>query len=141
MVRPTRTRRLSIAAMVSCAAFLLVASADIRSFWITDELAFGQHRALGLIGGSAIYAHTTYKIAQHPMYHSGYYKKNSPPGVLGFIIGSQVLRVSGRNFKVFFVGVPLWPLLLLLLIAPIRWMMALPIQAAAFLVVTDNERQ
>lgn len=141
MRRPIRTRRLSIVATVSCAAFLVVASAGIRSFWITDELDLGQHRAIGLIGGSAIYVRTAYKITPHPFrYQSGHYKKiQHPPGILGFVIWTQVLRVSGRNFKVFFAGVPLWPLLLLLLIAPARWMMALPVRAAAFPVVTDGE--
>lgn len=143
MRRPIRTHRLSTAAIVSCAAFLLVAFAGIRSFWITDGMTFGQHRAVGFIGGNAIYVHADYKVTQAPIkFQSGYFQKfQHPPGILGFVIWNQVLRVTGRNFKVFRVLVPLWPLILLLLIAPIRWMMALPIQAAAFPVVTDGKQQ
>src|SRR6185437_12354296 len=43
MRRPTRTRRLSIAAIVSLVAFVVLASAGVRSLFVYDQWDFGSH--------------------------------------------------------------------------------------------------
>jgi len=55
MHRPIRTRRLSIDAIWSLLAFMVVAGAGVRSFWIADELT-GVRNEIGFAGGSVYFS-------------------------------------------------------------------------------------
>lgn len=142
MRRPTRTRRLSIAAMVSLLGFVVVASAGVRSLWIDDYLKFTGVGLIGLKGG-----HVYYIITDEPwMGGNKMWGFGSAPtrGVrvshfFRFSIGAhQVYRVGAQMAREFEVVVPLWPLLFLLLIAPTRWLIARSASARAFPVVTQQ---
>src|SRR2546421_3507917 len=123
MQGPTRTRRLSVAAMVSLVAFVLVAGAGVRSFWTMDELDFNHDRAIALNGGCLHYGHASWPINQELIAHQSrkYQVLVYPNGILGFALWHQALPPLGKQ-KIFRVCTPIWPLLLLLLIAPLRWL-------------------
>jgi len=137
MRRPIRTRRLSIAAMASLLAFAVVAGAGIRSFWTMDELDFGQRRATALNGGYVHYARASFEIGQGLVVHQSrrYQVISYPNNFLGFSVWKQVTSFPGASGTVFRLRVPLWFPLLLLLIAPVRWLIARPQYVPAFPVV------
>lgn len=143
MRRPTRTRRLSITAILSFVAFVVTATSGIRSFWSMDEFDFGQDRAIALNGGCLHYARASFKFRQDPFGHLTwrYQIITYPNNFLGFATWKGVVRFSKGTGtgtgSVFHLRVPLWPLLLLLLIAPLRWLIARPANAPAFPVITD----
>jgi hypothetical protein len=56
MDRPVRTRRLSIAAMVSLLAAVIVAGAGVRSFWIDDLFSLNHGREVDLNYGCFQYS-------------------------------------------------------------------------------------
>jgi hypothetical protein len=124
---------------VSLLAFVAVAGAGIRSFWRMDELDFGQERATALNGGYLHYARASFKLGQGFVEHQSrrYQVIAYPNNFLGFAIWKQVVRFPNATGKIFRVRVPLWFPLLLLLIAPVRWLIARPQYALAFPVVTD----
>jgi len=145
MRRPIRTRRLSIAAVLSFVAFVVAATAGVRSFWTMDEFDFGQDRAIALNGGCLHYARASFKFRQDPIGHLTWryqviaYSNN----FLGFGTWQGVVpypKGTGTG-KVFHVRIPLWPILILLLFAPVRWLAARPVNAPAFPVVTNAKRE
>jgi len=146
MRRPTRTRRLSIAALTSLLAFVVAGGAGIRSLWIADAWNAGDGRGLGLFGGRVTYKHDP----SPPFVPSGHISFDasmiSPSrriigeAIWGFGAGTEVHSLHSRTTpsvveKVFYVTIPLWPFLLLLLIAPVRWLIARPANAPAFPVI------
>jgi hypothetical protein len=138
MQRPIRTRRLSVAAIASLVGFVMVASAGVRSFWTLDELDFGYDRAIALNGGCLHYAHSSFAIDRQPIQHRSmkYQVLNSPNVILGFGIWNQV---PFPNAKIFRACTPIWPFLLLLLIAPLRWLVGRPAVTSAFAIITSTE--
>ena len=60
-----------------------------------------------------------------------------PKNVLGFAVENRVEHHELGSEKVFAVRIPVWFPLLLLLIAPARWLIARPADAPAFPVITD----
>lgn len=142
MHRPTRTRRLSIAAMASLLAFVMVAGAAARSLWVCDGWTYGGNQAIGFYGGRVIYTQVL------PNLQSGHFSSTSTPidrtfrdAVWGFSAERKAfpapIKVNPRGQVSFIsVTVPIWPLLLLLLIAPARWLIARSASAPAFPVVT-----
>lgn len=151
MRRPTRTRRLSIAAVVSLLVFAAVAGVGARSFWILDNLSLGVHQVILLNRGCLVYEHestngnlsspfiaqhgsalieerafTVEKILSADWVHAGFWGGEMTDG----------FSYEGRYF-----GVPLWPLLLLLLVAPSRWLISRAANAPAFPVINDGKRE
>lgn len=142
MHRPTRTHRLSIVAIEWFAVFLVVAVAGIRSFWIWSALGNGNDRAIFLMDGNLVFMHTSGRGGFYPSgFESAKPEADSSlrKGVLGFAIRSEITPNAFNNTseKQFILRVPLWFPLLLLLINPIRWLIARPIRGPAFPVVTD----
>ncbi|HEX5243834.1 MAG TPA: hypothetical protein VFW23_11280 [Tepidisphaeraceae bacterium] len=136
MRRPTRTRRLSIAAVLSFAAFVVTATAGVRSFWTMDEFDFGQDRAIALNGGCLHYARASFKFRQDRIGHLTwrYQVIAYPNNFLGFATWKGIVRFSKGTGtgKVFHLRLPLWPISLLLLIAPACWLIARPANPPAF---------
>lgn len=146
MRRPLLTRRLSIAALVSSAVFVVVAAAAIRSFWIWDRWGFtGYKRMVVIESGCILYAQDVSNNANgfvrpRSVGHTSGEQRNKglQPGVLGFYIHT----LSGRNpvwgfERIFFLRVPLWFPLLFLLIAPMRWLLAKRARNLAFPAITN----
>ena len=150
MRRPTRTRRLSIAAVLSLLAFGVVAAAGARSFWVLDNLSLGAHQVIFVNRGCLVYDHESTDgnlsspfIAQH-----GSVLIEERAFSVGKILSADWVHAGfwggkgtdGFRYCERYFGMPLWPLLLLLLIAPARWLIARPVDAAAFPVVTDAKQ-
>lgn len=143
MRRPTRTRRLSIAAIISLLAFVAVAGAAVTSLRAADAWNDGNGQGARLFVGRV-----TYELTLDPPF--------SPSGrvLLNFSAISPSLRNIGEAIwgfrawhgfvtniyvgkeEVYSFSAPLWPILLLLLIAPVRWLIARAQDAPAFPVVT-----
>jgi len=150
MRRPTRTCRLSIAAIVSLLLFAAVAGAGVRSLWIAEAWNDGNGRFVGLFGGRATYQH----ILDPPFSPSGHVSSDlgvSPDrriageAIYGVRIGtdsySRGIRADPSAVqRIFTIHIPLGPILFLLLIVPVRWLVARPANAPAFPVITDAKR-
>src|SRR5690349_15413273 len=138
MQRPIRTRRLSVAAIVSLVGFAMLASGGVRSFWILDELDFGHDRAIALNGGCLHYAHASWAIDRQPIKHGSmkYQVLNYPNVIWGFGIGNQTYSPQQKIFRA---RTPTWPFLLLLLIAPVRWLIGRPAAPSAFAIITSPD--
>ena len=141
MRRPTRTRRLSIAAMMALAVFVAVAAVGARSLWIVDSWYYRHSIGFRLEGGrfgcmyessdrdnpGFTFTHFTFRTMPHqvlPVFwkfhvHHATYAATFPGG-------------SHGHTKVSVVWIPLWFPLLLLLIAPARWLIARPAKGRAF---------
>ena len=62
--------------------------------------------------------------------------------IFKFSIGAhQVYRVGAQMTREFEIVMPLWPLLILLLIAPVRWLTARPANAPAFPVIANAKHE
>ena len=139
MLRPTRTRRLSIAAVVSLLAALALAGAGVRSFWSTCELDFGRVRFIALKGGCVVYTHISGPLTQRISNKSGFISYSDPqPMDASTVLKFSVFHKTYGRSDYFSVRIPLWPLLLLLLIAPMRWLIARPEDTLAFPVVAKR---
>lgn len=145
MKRPTRTRRLSIAAITSLLAFMALASAGVRSFWTWDGWVFpGEAELTGIMlhRGSIFCVHPTGETLQGGFRHvSG--PVQTDPGLPGSILGffvSNDLDHGADGIRTFALQMPLWLPLLLLLVAPVLWLVARPANAPAFPFITDAKQ-
>lgn len=140
MRRPTRTRRLSITALISLTALVSLGGLGARSFWNWDAWGTKNNRMMALGDGCIIYMHTT---GTGPSTSVGYLHGDVQPddfeyrSVLGFIFSSDFTHDHPPGVRTFEVHLPLWFPILLLLIAPLRWLIARPANAPAFPVITD----
>jgi len=142
MRRPIRTSRLSITEIVSLLAFVMLAGAGVRSLWTFDLWTDGNGRAVGLKQGCVVYTHTIATWLPAPSTHlsgstTGF---PVPKNVLGFAVENRVEHNEFGNDKIFGVRIPVWFPLLLLLTAPVRWLIARRTNAPAFPVVTYAKR-
>ncbi len=134
MRRPTRTRRLSIAAIVSLLLFAMVAVPGIRSFWTWEVWSNHNGRlVIALVRGRVSYLRASEVVTQ--LLPPGYSSYKSSPDWNSIRESLWGFRIDNDQ-ALFMMHVPIWPLLLLLLIAPARWLIARPVDAAAFPVVT-----
>jgi hypothetical protein len=146
MRRPTRTRRLLIAAIVSLLAFGAVAVMDVRSFWVAEIWQDRHARSVALYDGRVTYRHALAKLS---VFQSGRWSIKASlithsrhivaDAIWGFQAHTDSFPSPVNSSKVdtfFFAAVPLWFPLLLLLIIPICWLIARPANAPAFPVVT-----
>jgi hypothetical protein len=135
--------RMSIVAMLSLLAFMVVVAADIRSFRIGDYWG-SSWRSIALDHGSIIYS----QFWGSGLYHlSG--RVQHATGHQTAWMGSISAWKFGTNYKnyrqtddvqFFAIWIPLWLPLLLMLFAPVRWLIARPANAPAFPVVTDAKQ-
>lgn len=141
MRRPTRTRRLSIAAIASLLAFVILAALGIRSLRISD--AWGSNTwIIVLQNGSLRFLKETGYYASGPTnklsHVSGDARTKGPFVNLKFMISNRDI-IPGRPgaLKIHELYIPLWFPLLLLLIVPFRWLIARPANAMAFPINID----
>ena len=151
MQRPTRTRRLSIAAMVSLAAFAVVAGADVRCFWNYDIWQTVSKKggcAIILGRGCAVFARRSGAALPGaiPIMRRGHTHLDYQPHRSDILESFWNFKIqNGAGLKpsygsMFAFGGPVWPLLLLLLIIPIRWLIARPANASAFPIITEPKQ-
>lgn len=128
--------------MASFLAFAVMAGAGIRSFWRMNEVDFGQERAAALNGGYLHYARASFKLGQGLVVHRSrrYVVIAYPNNFLGFSMWKQVMPFPKASGTIFRLRVPLWFPLLLLLIAPVRWLVARPQYVPAFPVVANAKQ-
>jgi len=149
MRRPARTRRLSIAAIVSLLTFFVITAAGVRSHHTLDRWNWRGRRII-LISGCVLCAYDPASV-NFPI-HESYSAVNAfipelfvPPGwsIAGFSKNEieHVALGSGEPSTELCLKIPLWFPLLLLLIAPIRWLIARPANAAAFPVITSAKQE
>lgn len=145
MRRPTRTRRLSIAAIVSLLAAVVVAGAGVRSLWSEDSWQSGNGRwGFALSGGCAHFNHCTGFAAEAAP--TGHFHFDATPDrsvvwqmIRGFRIDREAVRSKKHGDGMDFVfHMPVWPLFLLLVIPPVRWLIARSENVPAFPVITKQ---
>lgn len=120
MRRPTRTRRLSIAAMGSFVAFVVVASAGLRSLWTADDWMVGTGRAIGLNDGHIFFAHGSRSIVHGPPHQSSPSSSYPFASFLGFSFRHIKIPLRKTTAEAHVYDVPFWFPLLLLLITPVH---------------------
>ncbi len=137
MRRPTRTRRLSIAAIVSLLAFVVLAGVGIRSFRVPGEVRIGWQNKIAVEAGyvTCVHIYQTKEVRDQ----SGNLKW--PAKFLwiaaGFRVGQWIVFLAGDyTWAAYGIEFPLWFPLLLLLFAPVLCLIARPANAPAFPVVT-----
>lgn len=135
--------------MVSLLAFMMLAGEGVRSFRIWDSWGFGIGRGgVDLVQGRVLY---TYEAKATPLesphfVHVSVYDNRTDN--LDHLISRKWIFAgfSVRNFgfpsgqTYIVVAAPLWFPLLLLLVVPVRWLVAQPTNAPAFPVLTDAKR-
>src|SRR6185437_4047796 len=134
MRRPIRTRRLSIAAMVSMLAFVVVAAAATITIG-EDELAVGN---CPLQVGHRLIIFRHFSDARLPRSSDDMKRETLfDRRILSFAVSKYRATLGDYVLVDFYIEVPLWFPTLLLLIAPVRWLMARPANAPAFPVIID----
>jgi len=137
MRRPTRSRRLSIAAIVSITGVFVIAAAAVRSLWAFDHLDFTSAQGIGLSEGCIVYWRWSGKSL------IGMNTEGNPPilGALRPYIGThekQVFSTSSMNPKCFYVSVPLGLPLLILAITIAYWLVGREADEPAFPIVAKQ---
>jgi len=127
MRRPARTRRLSIAAIVSLLLFGAMTGTESQSISIGDS---------GLLRLS--HGTMEFRLIWNQ-------KPSADPGSSSFsehqLSGFTLTKwVSGFGPVHLIIEVPRWLIFLLLLIIPVRWLVARPANAPAFPVISDTRR-
>lgn len=150
MRRPARIRRLSIAALLSCSLFLIIAVATARSFWIWESWHLDGW-SIGLDRGSAIYVSGQ---VNRPPYTDDSGPTSAPDieaalfpvkwSFLGFSERPEkwpvTIRPPIKMVEIIVFKIPMWCPLLSLLIAPLWWLIARPANSPASSVITDANR-
>lgn len=124
--------------MVSLVALLALAGAAVRSFRVASDTKIGWRNDILLDGGYITYLHI-YQTRE-ARDQSGNLKWPIKFRWIGggFRVGQWILILSNEyTFVQCGIEFPLWFPLLLLLIAPVRWLIARPASASAFPVITD----
>ena len=141
MHRPTRTRRLSIAAIVSLVVFALLGGAGVRSLWIWDQWNFKSPRLFRLSNGRVSYWQWT---GSQPFpgddqfeHLSGKADGQTVSTMLKFQMENEEIYPNAAPVRVFALIIPLWFPLLLLLALPCCWLIARPANAPAFPVIAE----
>jgi hypothetical protein len=146
MRRPTRTRRLSIAAIMSLRAFVVLTGAGVRSFWKWDIFGMygsGAWQGIGIEKGRIAFMRIWGTALTNQSYPAGHFsgKENLgvPWGVCGFCVNKESSPPPPYpDAHTFVLAMPLWSLLLVMLLAPVCWLIAHPANAPAFPVITKQ---
>src|SRR5690348_16105615 len=117
MRRTTRTRRLSIAALASSLAFVAVAGAAVRSFWIPTVKVFGDWNRITLEHGSVTYLRLSKIGSVDPSAAYLELPADSKWNLLGFGMMKRVYEAANYSLlSLHWFIIPLWfPLLFLLI--------------------------
>jgi len=122
MCTPVRTRPLSIVAILSLLAFIIVAVMAVRSLWIVDAWQLGESTFIWTPRGRVYYVrYSTAGIASQSLHSSS---RGAPPSD-AYALEFRVKIWPNRSERLE-ISVPFIYLLLLLLIAPVRWLIATP---------------
>ncbi len=146
MRRPTRTHRLSITAIVSLLGFAVAAGAGVRSFWVQDGFRFKHWQLIQIDTGCIFYSRWHGRAAARKEGIIEFHVSSSDTqwrlGMTDFwkfqVNDQQIISAQPGLWAVWTVGIPLWPILLLLLIAPVCWLIARSSNAPAFPVVAKE---
>lgn len=152
MRRPTRTRGLSIAAAVSLVLFIAIAALWVHSYTMTyTEL----HQRIRVQGQQIDFATDALRVCDGGLYFH-HEVTQFPVANMNLNEEKQLLQSQGSNYAFMKQApwdgatwpddpngrhVPLWIPLLLLLIAPVCWLVARSENVAAFPVVTDAKHE
>ena len=145
MHRLTRTRRLSIAAMVSLLLFVAVAGEASRSCRIWDQWHIGNGKTISLENGCILYTHVSGVAGEFPvMKHASFDPKTIinmndrvPASWIFAGFSERYRKMNASPFIGFFrFSVPIWASLIPLLILPVRWLIGRPANAPALPVIT-----
>jgi hypothetical protein len=121
--------------------FVVVAGVGAKSVWIPDKWTFKSWRGIEVMGGRAFYWHWHGKSAAGENPATGHTSFRAPFAITEdfwkFDVSDKQYYPELADFRSFVVCMPLWFPLLLLLIAPIRWIIARPANGPAFPVITD----
>ena len=146
MRRPTRTRRLSIAAIASLLAFVVAAGFTVRSFWMVNGWIDKSGQFIALDAGLLTYTHVS-ATDFFPSGHVWHIWNSSRPNrqalgdaIFGFRAGKSYTSEEPGNVTQFTIAVPMWSILLLLLVAPARLLIARSANAPAFPVIADAKQ-
>jgi len=135
---------------MSVAALVALSFVGVRSFWTSDALDLPAGNRLLISHGYFQYSHTW--ISEAPgspvSYRSLSYESGlSPtePGSLGTrFLGFSYLHIKASQtsncLDLFELWIPLWFPLLLLVIVPVRWLIARPANAPAFSIIAETKR-
>src|SRR6185437_15319971 len=147
MRRPSRTRRLSISATMSIAIFVVVAGAGVRSFLTWDALDFGVGNRILISHGYLQYSHTWisqapgYPVQPQSLSHESGHDLSTPGSLgrhfMGFSYSHIKASQTSNCLDVYELWIPLWFPLLLLFLAPLRWLIAQHTYVRAFPVLND----
>ena len=129
MRRPTRTRRLSIAAILSFLAFVVVAGIGVSSFWVKEQCNF-----IRLESGRAECVFVSGKPDTSRVF-GAYSNSWSLLGCKANILGAYTRLGDSTPFTI---QSPLWIPLSLLLLAPAFWLIARPANTPAFQVIAKQ---
>lgn len=148
MHRPTRTLRLSVAAIVSLLAFVVAAAAGMRSFWISDTLIFAFCQSEIVLSSGCVTCARIKSVGMEGFDRSKHLSDRVAPdkhNIARAIWGFRAWRIvlphrSGVREEISALEAPLWSLLLLLIIAPARWLLARPANAPAFPIIAETCR-
>ena len=138
-----------IVALLSMVAFLAVAAVGVRSLWVHDSFyEFGDFgdREIDIYNGCVAFRRQapnsprkliTLIVARG---HTATQLTPSPHSVGQAFRGFEKTETDLTASKIIVVKTPVWPLLLLLLVAPMRWLIARSPNAPAFPVITDAKQ-
>jgi len=137
---------LSIAAIVSCAAFWAVACVCAQSFRAPDHSrALGRGGFIDLSNGYFEYMHMSklatldQRVLRDPSFSVAHSQSwDEYHRFAGFSFGHSIFDTEKSTYAAFSFGMPLWPLLVLLLMVQVRWLLAQPADRSAFPVVTND---
>jgi len=129
--------------MVSLLAAVAVGTVEVRSFWNYDAWHGGKGQDFVLDEGCASFCSRSAKPT--PFYRRGREHGTMQPdsssisqGIWGFEFRHGISADMPLDGPTTEFALPLWPLVLLLLIAPLSWLCALPPNAPAFPIVAKQ---
>lgn len=145
MQSPIRTRRLSIAAIVSCTVFSAIAVGALRNDKLWHRDGVRNHREIYLASGCITYWSMSNVTAPDPQFlilqpSTGVRadRRETNWSFAGFSLkeGTEEFN-KNRFYELIRFHALLWPMLPFALVVPLLWLIARPTKAAAFPVVTD----
>lgn len=150
MQRRIRTRRLSFAATMSFAALLALSLAGVRSFWRWDALYLPAGSKLLISHGYFQYSHTWisqapgYPLKERSLFYDSGLNPTEPESLGTHFLGFSCFHIKASQtsncLDLFELWIPLWFPLLILLVAPVRWLITRLGNAPTFPIIAETCR-